>query len=113
ISSLSITAHSTGLVSGSVSAINPRVLAVRLVFQPFEMLAVGFTRGEQFVELVARDSLEPSLMHFYLAAFRQACNDSPHGCSPGDLLTPAIEHDWTEVSLYDEQDLTNTVLDCA
>jgi mono/diheme cytochrome c family protein len=29
------------------------------------------------------------------------------------LLTPAIERDWTEVSLYDETDLSNSVLDCA
>jgi hypothetical protein len=28
-------------------------------------------------------------------------------------LTPEIEHNWTETTLYDEQDLANTVLDCA
>jgi cytochrome c553 len=113
VGSLSINAHSTGLAARSVSAINPRVIAVRLVFQPFEMLAVGFTRGEQFVELVARDHLERNSLNFYLAGFRLPCNDTPAGCTPGDLLTPAIEHDWTEVSLYDEVDLANTTLDCA
>jgi len=112
ISSLSISAHSTGLVARSVSAINPRVIAVRVSFQPFDMLAAAFTRGEQFVELVARDHRETSL-RFYLAAFRQQCNDAAAGCTPGHLLTPAIEHNWTEVTLYDQTDLANTVLDCA
>ena len=52
-------------------------------------------------------------LRFYLLAFRQACNDSEAGCKPGDLLTPEVETNWTETSVYDEQDLTNTVLDCA
>lgn len=30
----------------------------------------------------------------------------------GDLLTPAIESDWTGYTIYDEEDLKNTVLDC-
>ena len=30
----------------------------------------------------------------------------------GDLLTPAVERDWTEVTPYAEEDVENTVLDC-
>lgn len=118
---ISLTAHSTALGKRSVSAINPRLIAVHVGFTPSttigaprdlrtRMLAVAFTRGEQLVEMVATDRAELS---FYVLGFRQACNEQPGGCTPGDLLTDAIETNWTEVSLYDEQDLANTVLDCA
>src|SRR4029079_19344719 len=55
LSGLSVIADSTALTSRSVSAINPRVIAVRVAAAPVEMLATGFTRGEQVVELVVRD----------------------------------------------------------
>ena len=109
--SVSITGHSTALSSRSVSAINPRVIAVRVEAAPVEMLATGFTRGEQVVELVVRDRGDKEL-RFYLVGFAQACNAQEQGCTPGDLLTPATERDWTEVTLYDEEDLEDTVLDC-
>jgi mono/diheme cytochrome c family protein len=110
VTDLAITGHSTGLSARSVSAINPRVIAFRMEVVDSQVLALAFTRGEQMVELVTRDRIDRSL-RFYVAGFRQACNAT--GCKPGDLLTPAIERDWTEVSLYDEADLSNTVLDCA
>jgi hypothetical protein len=108
---LSITGHSTALAMRSVSSINPRMIAVRLEAEPYEMLAFAFARGEQFCELAVRDRNDHEL-RFYLVGFRQACNEAERGCTPGDLLTPAVESDWTEVTLYDEQDLKNTVLDC-
>jgi hypothetical protein len=111
LSGLSVTANSTALASRSVSAINPRVIAVRVDAAPVEMLATGFARGEQVVELVVRDRGDHAL-RFYLVGFAQACNAHEQGCTPGDLLTPAVEHDWTEVTLYDEEDLADTVLDC-
>jgi hypothetical protein len=112
ISGLAVGGHSTALSARSVSAINPRVIVVRLEVMPDSLLALAFTRGEQFAELVVRD-LDDEELRFYVVGFRQACNDSPKGCTPGDLLTPAVEHDWRDVTLYAEQDLENTVLDCA
>lgn len=109
---LALTGHSTGLVARSVSAINPRLIAVHFQNDPFQMIAVGFARGEQFAEIVTRDRSDDSL-RFYLVSFRLPCNAGAQGCTPGDLLTPAIERDWTEVSVYDETDLQNTALDCA
>jgi hypothetical protein len=119
---LSITGHSSALSRRSVSAINPRLVAVRLRFKPrptigdedalSRMLALAFARGEQFAEAVANDEVTKKL-NFYVISFRQACNDKPEGCTHADLLTPAIESDWTETTLYDETDLANTVLDCA
>lgn len=121
LATLSVSGHSSALSRRSVSAINPRVIALRLRFtpnpkpdekSPSRMLAVAFTRGEQFVELVASDDVSKTLS-FYLVGFRQACNDQPGGCDLGDLLTEAVETHWTEISLYDETDLANSVLDCA
>lgn len=76
------------------------------------LLALAFSRGEQFVELVVTGYRDPRL-RFYVVGFRQACNSKTAGCGPHDLLSEASERDWTEVSLYDEADLANTVLDCA
>jgi len=131
INGFSIAGHSTSLGARSISTINPRVIAVRIehpLFAPgdipvapgsqgrldpaIEPVAIAFSRGEQLVELMVRDRIDHEL-RFYLLTFRQACNDSEGGCTPGDLLTPEIEQNWTEVTLYDEQDLANTVLDCA
>ena len=120
---ISVTAHSTALSKRSVSAINPRVVAVHIGFTPnnqigvqrdlaTRMFALAFTRGEQSVEMVASDRAERRF-NFYVVGFRQSCNDQPDGCKPGDLLTESIESNWTEASLYDEVDLANTVLDCA
>lgn len=112
IHGIAVTAHSTSLSARSVSAINPRVIVVQLESPPAELLAIGFARGEQLIEIMVRDRVDREL-RFYIAGFRQACNEAPFGCTPGDLITPAIERDWDEVTLYAEQDVANTVLDCA
>lgn len=112
INGIAVTAHSTSLSARSVSAINPRVIVVQLESPPAELVAIAFARGEQFSEIVVRDRSDGEL-RFYLVGFRQACNAEDHGCTPGDLLTPAIERNWREVTLFAEPDLANTVLDCA
>jgi hypothetical protein len=112
ISGVSMTGHTTSLSARSVSTINPRMIAVQFEVAPAEMAAIAFTRGEQFSEIMVRDRVDKEL-RFYLVSFRQACNDEEGGCTPGDLLTPAVERDWRDVTLYAEQDLANTVLDCA
>lgn len=130
LTSMSVAGHSTALGKRGVSAINPRVIALRISFNGefardrdadagvdparlgSRMLAVGFARGEQFVEIIASDEAE-KVFRFYVLGFRQACNASQEGCTSGDLLTSAIESNWTETTLYDEADLANTVLDCA
>lgn len=128
INGVSVVGHSTSLSARSISSINPRVIIVRIEppvvdaqgnpaapgSQPGspELLALAFARGEPFVELMVRDRKDLEL-RFYLLAFRQACDDAADGCRPGDLLTPAIESNWLETSLYDERDLADTTLDCA
>jgi YVTN family beta-propeller protein len=109
-----LTGNSTSLVSMNVSAINPRMIVFPRVPDTLEktadLVAVGFVRGEQFVEVASRDNAkgEPN---FYLLRFEQACNYGA-GCKLADLLTERIEHDWTAYSIYDERDLENTSFDC-
>lgn len=106
------TSHSTALSTRSVSAINPRVLLLQFERDGHELLALGFTRGEQLIELIVRDRSDQKL-RFYVIGYQQACNTSSAGCAPADLLTPETERSWSELTLYDEATLTNTILDCA
>lgn len=109
---LAIAAHSTSLSTRLVSAINPRLIFVRVENGVVELLMLSFTRGEQFSELVVRDRIDHEL-RFYVLRYQQACNALPGGCLPGDLLTEAVERDWQQLTLYDEASVSNHVLDCA
>ena len=75
------------------------------------MTAVGFVRGEPFVELASRDPSTGDL-NFYLLGFEQKCSYASGGCDLASLLTEEIEHDWTAYSVYDQDDLEGTSLDC-
>jgi hypothetical protein len=110
-----LSGNSTSLVTKSVSALNPRLLVFPRVGDdlapPPTLVAVGFVRGEQFVEIVSRDVVSKDL-NFYLVRFEQACSYEVAGCSLADLLTEQIEHDWTAYSVYDQDDLEATPFDC-
>ena len=123
-----LTGNSTSLVGRKISAINPRlVVGDKAQFFGFPggvfpgedgeelegsgLLAMGYARGDQFVELVGYDPNKDDL-NFYLLVFEQACNASPDGCSTAELVTPAVEGDWTRWTLYQDEDLVNTTLDC-
>ncbi|HEX6275267.1 MAG TPA: PKD domain-containing protein [Polyangiaceae bacterium] len=110
-----LTANSTSLVTMSVSAINPRILVFPRVDSddpPLEtMSAVGFVRGEQFVEIVSRDPVTEDL-NFYLLGFEQRCSYESAGCDLASLLGEEIEHEWTAYSVYDQDDLEITSFDC-
>ncbi|MGE0173362.1 MAG: hypothetical protein AB7T49_11265 [Oligoflexales bacterium] len=109
-----ITGHSSSLVARFTSAINPRAI----LFTPLDgndiapdYVAMGFLRGEQFAEIIARDPSNNQLA-FFLVNFEQACNAAPGGCKIGELLTPTIEKNWTKLSIYEDLDLENTIIDC-
>ena len=109
------TTHSLGLSARSVSAANPRVLlfpntstqAEPLAYE--QVVATGFTRGEQRVELLGLDPATYEY-NFYLLTFEQTCNRSR--CSPEDLLTSKVESDWSAWTLYSDRELEDTPLDC-
>jgi cytochrome c553 len=110
-----LTGNSTSLVANRVSAINPRLLVFPRVdddlVRPATMTAVGFVRGEQFAEIASRDQSTGDF-NFYLVAFEQKCNYASNGCDLASLLSEEIEHDWTAYSVYDQDDLEGTSVDC-
>lgn len=109
-----ITGHSTSLVTRSVSAMNPRTIVFtqdRNHRDDGELVILGFTRGDQFAEIIVDPGPNQDLQ-FYLLKFKQACNDGTNGCNWGDLLLPGAETNWTSWTLYQDEDLKNSVLDC-
>ena len=71
---------------------------------------MGFARGEPVVEIAAEDPNRRTLQ-FYLLKFELAC-EATKTCVPGDQLTPAIEKNWKSWTLYQDEDLKNTIVDC-
>lgn len=118
--SFALLTHSTSIAGRLVSPINPRAFlfttpasVARLLGAPRPnpgFVAMGVTRGEQLVELVARDRKTDDL-RFFLVRFEQACNEG-NRCSSYDLFSPAFETGWKRVSVYEDRDLANTTLDC-
>ncbi len=104
-----IQGHSSSLVGRFVSAINPRVILFNTT-SATDAIAVGFVRGEQLSEIAVKNA--DGTFSLFIGAFAQACNSSPTGCSPADTLTPAVEINWTSFTLYDDEDLKNTIVDC-
>ena len=106
--------HSTSLVARSVSAINPRAF----VFSPppgqpvriVGFTVMGFARGEPIVEIAAEDPNTRTLS-FYLLKFELEC-EATKSCKPGDTLTAAVESNWKSWTLYQDEDLKNTIVDC-
>ena len=112
--SFTLTGHSSSLVARFTTPINPRAI----IFSPSNRarpnpnyVAMGFLRGEQLVEIVANDP-RTGIASFFLLVFEQACNKAEKGCLPGDLLTPKIEKNWENVTIYEDEDLKNTIADC-
>jgi len=103
-----IQGHSSSLVGRFVSPINPRVILFRGTGAT--AIAVGFVRGEQLSEIAVRNA--DGSTDLFIAAFKQACNSAPGGCTPADTLTPKVETNWTSFTLYDDEDLKNTIVDC-
>lgn len=110
-----LTANSTSLVKRAVSSINPRLIVFPRVDEkrqrPPEMTALGFVRGEPFVEIVSRD-LATSDYNFYLFTFERACDYTPEGCDLASVLGEELESGWTAFSVYPEEQLENTTFDC-
>jgi hypothetical protein len=120
-----LTAQSSAISARKVSQLNPRAIIFtpplargRMTGTPkpnASFVAMGFTRGDQAVELLAKD---PTMnggkgdIRFFLLKYQQACNTQPGGCTPGDLYTPAVEKNFTGWTLYSDEDLKDTVVDC-
>ncbi|HKY35070.1 MAG TPA: hypothetical protein VJN18_03955 [Polyangiaceae bacterium] len=110
-----LTGNSTSLVKTAVSAVNPRAIIFPRVAEtrqkPAQLTALGFVRGEPFVEVVSRDTTSGEY-NFYLFTFERPCDYDMGGCDLASLLTEEIERGWTAFSIYTEDDIENTSLDC-
>lgn len=109
------TGNSTSLVKTAVSAVNPRAIIFPRVDEkrekPAELTALGFVRGEPFVEVVSRDAVSGDY-NFYLFTFERPCDYEAGGCDLASVLTEELERGWTAYSVYSEEDVENTSLDC-
>ncbi|MCA9585528.1 MAG: hypothetical protein KC657_09235 [Myxococcales bacterium] len=109
--SFALLGHTQSLASRKVSAINPRVIIFMSTnARNPDLVTLAFTRGEGFAELIARDKKTKKL-NFYLVRFEQACS-AEHKCTPTDRFTVENERAWRNVSVYDDEDLANTIFDC-
>jgi hypothetical protein len=115
--------HSSSLVGKFVSPINPRLVIFTNANQMAnanattgrqanEYVVMAFVRGEQFAEIAVGTANSPGGPEFFLVGFKQACNAKPEHCSPGELLTPAVESNWTSFTLFQDEDLKNSIVDC-
>ncbi|MBX3227964.1 MAG: hypothetical protein KIT84_27945 [Labilithrix sp.] len=109
----SFLSHSSSLVARGVSSINPRAfLFSPPPGQPVRIpgfVVMTFVRGEEFVEIAAESPKAGNKLTFYLLKFEKTCGKS---CTNAELLSPEVEKGWTEVSIYDDEDLKNNLLDC-
>ena len=107
-------ANSSSLVARSVNAINPRAF----IFSPPPgqpvaipgYVVMTYVRGEPFVEIAAQSPKSGKLSLYLLKFDLNACEEEE--CKPKDLLTPAAESNWKSVTVYDDEDLKNSILDC-
>lgn len=107
--------HSTAIGGRHVTPLNPRAF---LFDRPSgsgpdgDYAVLTFTRGEPMVELVASDPGAGGALRFFLVRFELPCQASAAGCGNADLYGPGIESGWTGYSIYDDDAVGNTVLDC-
>lgn len=112
-SAFALTSNSTSLVMRSVSAVNPRAIIFPKVIvddtPPEELNIVSFVRGEPFVEIATRNASGD--YNFYLMVFEREC-DYEGECDVASRFTEEIESGWTAYSIYPDEDLKDTPLDC-
>lgn len=116
----SLLAHSSALAGRLVSSLNPQSVIVALPEpMPFKpgwhrddgnIVALAFARGEPFVEMAVTPP--GGELTLYLLRYEQPCDDEPGGCDLTARFSERTESGWLRWSLYDDEDLKNTVLDC-
>jgi hypothetical protein len=111
-----ILGHSSALTARKVSSITPTAF----VFtpppppgtKPSGYVFLAYDPGEQFVEVASHDPTADAV-NLYIVLFDKACTTAPGGCTPTDLLTPALTQGWSNVRVYESSTaLNNTIADC-
>jgi hypothetical protein len=115
LSTMIMTGLSTGIGVRTVTPFNPRAFVMTSPsyggWPKTDYMVITFARGEPLVELVANDPAAQTL-RFFVLRFHPACESTPTGCNWADLLTPTIESGWTAYTLYDDDTLKNSTIDC-
>ena len=102
-----ISGHSSSLVTTKTSVLNPRAIIFTAPGTP-DYVAMGFVRGDGFAELAAFDPLKQDI-NFFVVKIHKACDPE---CSNFERFSPEAERNWQGVTVYNDQDLKNTPLDC-
>ncbi len=114
---ITATGHSTAVGGRSVTPVNPRVFYMTPpngsggAPNP-RYTVIAFARGEFFVELASKDPSNNGEVRFFLLRFHPACESSADGCDNYDKFSPEVESGWEDWSLYADDDIGNTTLDC-
>ncbi|MBP9111472.1 MAG: hypothetical protein KBF88_01630 [Polyangiaceae bacterium] len=75
-----------------------------------EMAVLTFARGDGVAEVAAFDKGADKL-RLFLVKYELDCEKN-ETCQPGDSYTPESEQNWANVRVYEDVDLTNTMMDC-
>ena len=112
---MALVAQSAAVSTRSTSAVNPRVFVFTTMtsddIKTGSSIVLSYTRGEPFVEIAASSSTVNFGVNFYLLRFTKPCEQNG-SCDAVDFLTDEFEKNWDSLTLYQDDDLKDTVLDC-
>jgi hypothetical protein len=111
-----ILGHSSALTAREVTTITPTAFIFDVPDAtgalPPDFTFLAYDPGETFVEVVSNSAANGGL-NFYLIMFDKDCTNTPAGCGPTDLLTPAQTTGWSNVRVYESTTyLNDTIFDC-
>ena len=110
----SVIGHTASLSRRTVSPVNPRVIVHTPTTTHLEpvpgFVATAFVRGEGFAEIITHDPVRDDL-DFFLFKLNYRCADPPH-CTDEERFSEQYESGWLDYTIYGEQDIENTPLDC-
>jgi hypothetical protein len=111
-----ILGHSSALTARKVSSITPTAFVFTPLppdgTKPSGYVFLAYDPGEQFVEVASHNPTGDDV-NLYIVLFDKACTTAPGGCTPTDLLTPALTQGWSNVRVYESSTaLNNTIADC-
>lgn len=102
-----ITGHSSSLVMRRTTPLNPRAVILTPAGTA-DYTALGFVRGDHLAEIAAFDPIKQDI-NFFLVKYEKPCDPD---CPNSERYSPETETGWQNVTVYGDQDLKNTPLDC-
>ena len=102
-----ISGHSSSLVMRRTTPLNPRAVILTPAGTT-DYTALGFVRGDHLAEVAAFDPIKQDI-NFFLIRYEKPCDPD---CPNSERFSPETESGWQNVTVYGDQDLKNTPLDC-